>query len=174
VSSSELLTLKEKNIPIRRDSIIVLHSHHRREIDFYTIGYAGRTITNFINTLKNKGISTVIDIRFLPLSRFRPEYSKKNLKRALEANGITYIHRPDWGVPSNIRSENSRTENKDRIWEWYDKFVLPAVVEGNANTLFISITQPVAFMCAEHKPKECHRHRIKIGLEQLGFRGRDL
>lgn len=39
--------------------------------DFYTIGYEGSRVEDFLRVLKQAGIETLIDVRDLPLSRKR-------------------------------------------------------------------------------------------------------
>jgi hypothetical protein len=41
--------------------------------DFYTIGYEGRTTDELIATLVAAGVKTLLDIRYSPLSMYRPE-----------------------------------------------------------------------------------------------------
>ena len=142
--------------------------------DFYTIGYSGRGIKDFVDTLQDAGIATLVDIRFLPVSRFKPEFSKKNLRASLEASGISYIHRPDWGVPRDIRATSIGKQTRDDIWNWYDSNILPNVVKDNLDKFLNSMEHPIALMCVEYDPTECHRHRLFLGLERLGLRGCDL
>ncbi|MBI2849495.1 MAG: DUF488 domain-containing protein [Chloroflexi bacterium] len=142
--------------------------------DFYTIGYSGKGINSFVDTLKKAGVMTLVDIRYAPVSRFRPEFSKNNLKRALEKECISYIHRADWGVPRDIRAYSVGKQDRNDIWAWYDANVLPSVAKKNLDEFFNSMEHPVAFMCVEYDPTECHRHRVFLGLEQLGFTGCEL
>jgi len=44
--------------------------------DFYTTGYSTRQITELINLFCSIGVRSVIDIRFSPISQYRPEYNK--------------------------------------------------------------------------------------------------
>lgn len=148
--------------------------HGVPEPDFYTLGYSGRNIADLIEVLKVAGVATLVDIRYTPLSRFKPEFSKNNLKRVLEASGIEYVHRPDWGVPREIRACCVGKETRDDIWSWYDSHVLPTVVKKNLDEFFNSMEHPIGLLCVEHDPKECHRHRIFLALERLGLRGCDL
>jgi len=148
--------------------------HYTSTPDFFTIGYSGRTIDEFIDSLTKAGAAMLIDVRFLPVSRFKPEFSKNNLKNALETHGIMYVHRPDWGVPRHIRAASVGKQNRDDIWEWYDTNVLPNIMEEESGSFLKSLKQSVVFMCSELDPTECHRHRIFLGLEKLGYTGRDL
>jgi len=169
------LKLPEKTRIEQQQSKTIWNSEHcTSEPDFYTIGYSGRIIDEFINIVRNAGIATVVDIRSLPVSRFKPEFSKNNLKRSLEANGIIYIHRPEWGVPRDIRSFSIGKQTRDDIWDWYDTYILPNVIKKNLDDFFNSMEHPIVLMCMEYDPTECHRHRLFLGLERSGFTGCDL
>jgi hypothetical protein len=39
---------------------------------------------------------------------------------------------------------------------------------------FLNLDHPVAMMCVECDPTECHRHRIFMALENQGLRGFDI
>lgn len=147
--------------------------HCTSEPDFYTTGYSGRSINEIIDKLKMVGIATLVDIRFTPVSRFRPEFSKKNLKGFLETAGINYVHRPDWGVPHDIRAGSSGKQTLAGIWDWYDSNVMPTIIR-NVDEFFNSMEHPFVLMCVERDPTECHRHRLFLGLEKLGLTGCDL
>lgn len=148
--------------------------HYAVKADFYTIGYTGRDIGQFIEILKVVGVSTVVDIRHTPVSRYKPEFSRDNLKNHLEENGFRYVHRGDLGVPREVRSRAIGQTNRDMIWDWYDENVLPRVRNGAFSEIMESFKPPLAFMCTELDPKACHRHRIFITLEESGLRGYDL
>ena len=169
------LKLPEKTKAEQKQGKISWNSEHcTSEPDFYTIGYSGKEINEFISVVKEAGIATLIDIRFLPVSRFKPEFSKNNLKRSLETNGIIYIHRPEWGVPRDVRAFSIGKKTRDDIWNWYDTYVLPNVIKKNLDEFFNSMEHPIALMCVEHDPTECHRHRLFLGLERIGLTGYDL
>jgi uncharacterized protein (DUF488 family) len=172
---NSVLKLPEKTKDEQKQSKLAWNSEHCTSTpDFYTIGYSGRSINDFIDTLKNEDIATLVDIRFVPVSRFKPEFSKNNLKRSLENNGINYLHKPDWGVPRDIRAFSIGKRTREDIWVWYDANILPNVVKRNLDDFFNSMEHPIALMCVEYDPRECHRHRLFLGLERLGLTGCDL
>jgi uncharacterized protein (DUF488 family) len=173
--TSSILKLPEKTIHEQRQSKISWNSeHYTSSPDFYTIGYSGKSMNEFIAVLKNAGVSTVVDIRFVPVSRFKPEFSKNNLRRSLENNGINYLHKADWGVPREIRALSIGQKTREAIWAWYDLNIMPHVIKNNTDELFNSMEHPIAFMCVEFDPTECHRHRLALGFERLGLTGCDL
>jgi uncharacterized protein (DUF488 family) len=141
--------------------------------DFYTIGYEGRTTDDLMAALARAGVRTLLDIRFTPLSMYRPDLSKSNFQRRIEAAGMVYLHAPDCGVPKDIRAKSIATGTRDTIWEWYDANVINQRFEFNLHW-FLNLEHPVAMMCVECDPEECHRHRIFLALEKNGLRGYDL
>ncbi|MBI4288744.1 MAG: DUF488 domain-containing protein [Chloroflexi bacterium] len=175
MSACQYLKLPEASAAAQRQGKLSWNSrHHTGQRDFYTIGYSGRSIGEFIEALEEAGVATLVDIRFAPVSRFKPEFSKSNLKEALGAHGIAYIHRPDWGVPRDIRAFSVGKETRDDIWIWYDSNVLPNVVKKNLDEFFNSMEHPISLMCVEYDPTQCHRHRLFLALERLGLRGCEL
>lgn len=142
--------------------------------DFFTIGYTGRKIEEIVDLLLRYNIRTLIDIRHNPVSMYRPEVSKSNLQRTIEAHGIEYVHYRTLGVPSEIRGRAAEANTRDLIWKWYDEEVLPAYPGRNLDHFFNAYEHPVAFMCVEIDPGECHRHLLFTALERMRLKGFDL
>lgn len=140
--------------------------------DFFTIGYAGRTVQQLIDLLLGVGVRSLIDIRFSPVSMYRPELSKSNFQRILERAGLRYFHVPKLGVPRDIRVQAKAAGSRDVIWNWYATHR----VESFRRNLhdFMNLEHPVALMCVELDPRECHRHLLFQALEDQGLRGFDL
>jgi uncharacterized protein (DUF488 family) len=141
--------------------------------DFFTIGYEGRTTKDLFDALTQAGVQCVLDIRYNPVSMYRPELSKGNLQKALERADIAYFHIREWGVPRDIRVRALQSGTRETIWEWYDQSVIASHFRRNLHQ-FLNLGYPVAMMCMECDPTECHRHRIFMALESQGLRGFDL
>lgn len=142
--------------------------------DFFTIGYVGRPIQELLKILEAHGVRSVLDIRQNPVSMYRPELSKNNLTILLEERGLHYWHVPELGVPRDIRAKAIETGNREVIWEWYDRYVIEPYLKGHLHWFLNSVEHPVALMCVELDPRECHRHRLFMALENMGLRGFDL
>ena len=141
---------------------------------FFTIGYTGRRLDEFLGLLESKEVQTLVDIRQYPVSMYRPEMSKTNLKRAVEERGMIYSHFPQLGVPRDIRAMAIETGTRDVIWEWYDQHIVAQYVRRNLHRFFNTLVHPVALMCVEIDPQECHRHRLSLALEAMGLSSFDL
>lgn len=142
--------------------------------DFFTIGYTGRKTEEIIATLKQNGVRTLVDIRQNPVSMYRPEMSKANLAQLLEEHGLQYGHLPQLGVPRDIRAKAIDAGTRNVIWEWYDRHVISSFLGRNLHLFLNSFEHPVALMCVEVDPRECHRHRLFMRLEEMGLRGFEL
>jgi uncharacterized protein (DUF488 family) len=143
------------------------------EADFFTVGYEGRSTDELIAALATAGVRTLLDIRYTPLSMYRPELSKANFQKRIEHAGMHYVHCPEFGVPKEIRAKAIYSGTRDAIWEWYDSAVVTRFFETNLHWI-LNQEHPIAMMCVEHDPEECHRHRIFLALERHGLRGFDL
>ncbi len=149
-------------------------NHHRSAsaADFFTFGYSARKTEAILSLLLQFGVQTVIDIRYNPVSMYRPELSKKNFASLLENNGIAYVHVQELGVPRDIRAKAIEAGCRDVIWDWYDKYVVAPLL--TLYQFFNGYDHPVALMCTEVDPLECHRHRLSVALERMGLTSFDL
>lgn len=140
--------------------------------EYYTTHYHGRSITQFLQTLLEHGVKTLVDTRSNPKSRLT-EYCGENLRRTLEENSIRYVPAPQLGCPSHIRAKARRKGDYSELWEWYNKNVVEAVFWKFMGELEAH-PKPVAFMCVEEDPAKCHRHMIAKALQQAGHRVKEI
>jgi uncharacterized protein (DUF488 family) len=67
-----------------------------------TIGYERASLPAFLATLKAAGVTLLLDVRELPISR-RKGFSKTPLSQALSRIGIDYQHERALGAPRRVR-----------------------------------------------------------------------
>jgi uncharacterized protein (DUF488 family) len=144
------------------------------DADFFTLGYSGKKMDEIIRSLNSHGIRTLVDIRHNPVSMYRPELCKTNLARLLAERDIQYVHFPQLGVPRDIRARAIDTGSRDVIWKWYDENVVGPFLGRNLHVFLNGFEHPIALMCTEIDPHECHRHRLSLALEQMGMKNFDL
>lgn len=173
-STSRPLKLPTKSARARADSKAIWNDGRSIDTaDFFTVGYEGRKTEDLIGALKSAGVQCVLDIRYNPVSMYRPDLSKNNFERLLSSSGLSYVHLREWGVPRDIRAKAIESGTRDTIWDWYDGFVVEQFFQKNLHR-FLNMEHPVAMLCMEHDPCECHRHRLALALENHGLRGFDL
>ena len=130
----------------------------------FTIGYQGRDIGNFIETLKKVEVNLLIDARYSAESQYKPEFSGEILKRELERNNIKYEHHPELGIPYMIQNPY-----KDGFFsypclkQWYS-WHLNTETNFDGFIEHIKKTGKTALMCMEKYAKAnkeqsyaCHR-----------------
>jgi len=146
------------------------------DANFFTLGYTGRPTPEIVAALLANGVRTLVDIRQNAVSMYRPELSKSNLAKLLAARGINYFHLPQLGVPRDIRAKAIESGTREVIWDWYDEHVITEFFGTGRNLHFFlnCVEHPVALMCTEIDPQECHRHRLSLALESMGMSGFDL
>lgn len=122
-------------------------------MEVYTIGYEGRSINGFVEALSAAGVDVLVDVRMNAISRKRG-FSKTALRHAVEAAGIDYDHRREFGNPTENR--RSATSVEDCL-ERYAK-----TMDGRWQELLGALRKDhdarrIALLCYEANHEECHR-----------------
>src|ERR1700691_319931 len=61
------------------------------EFDFTSIGYSNIPAERFVALLRANGVSAIADVRSVPVSRFSPWFSARNLAPLLAREGMNYL-----------------------------------------------------------------------------------
>ncbi len=122
---------------------------------FYTIGYEGKTIDEFILCLKLSDIKIVLDVREMPLSR-KKGFSKTKLSLKLKEEGLDYIHIRDLGSPKEIRKTLFKTKDYNAFFKAFLSHLekQQEAIATAYETIFNSIC---CLMCYEKESDKCHR-----------------
>ncbi len=151
------MTLKFKNILKRLGGTFVK--------PIYSIGYSSTRFVDFLDILKKFRISTLIDIRTNPFSRFVPEYRKENLEKVLKQANIKYIF---LGNLLGGKPENPSFYTPKGYWD-YSAIIQSMDFKEGIETLFkLAERETIVLMCSEFDPAQCHR-AIIIGRYLLSF-----
>jgi len=128
-------------------------ARHNRGVpgaQLFTIGYAGKTLADFLAQLGAAGVTRVVDVRALPLSR-KKGFSKAALAEALAAAGIEYVHVRAAGNP--FREIKDDTERCLALYAGH----LDAHPEVIAEVEEAVTGCNAALLCYEAAAAECHR-----------------
>lgn len=138
----------------------------------FTIGHGNRAIGEFVALLRGAAIEHLVDVRAYPASRRHPQFAREALESSLAGAGIRY----DWeGESLGGRRKPERNSPhvalKNSGFRAYASHMeTQAFREGLARVIEISRKGPVAIMCAERLPWQCHRHLIADSLVAGGAR----
>ena len=124
-------------------------------IELMTIGYEGLSPAEFFSILKRCKVSTLVDVRELPISR-RLGFAKSALSAGLTEHGIKYVHAPALGCPRDVR----HAYRDDGDWSRYTRRFkahletqLPALEELSG----LMRTERCCLLCFEQDYNFCHR-----------------
>jgi uncharacterized protein (DUF488 family) len=131
----------------------------------YTVGYEGRSLADMLEDLSRVGVTRLVDVRELPLSR-RPGFSKTKFAAALADAGIDYQHIKPLGnpKPNRDRYRSGDVEGGARTFRAHlHNGSYPALVQL-ASSLEDGTT---CLMCFERDHTICHRDVIVGSLTEL-------
>ncbi len=121
---------------------------------FFTIGYGGRSPSEFLALLTKAGVKTVVDVRLRPDKASMGSFAKaktadKGIEALLSSKRIGYVSLPELG---NVFLG-------DPDWpRLYHELIDKA---GDLLTRRLKeISEPFCLMCAEKRVAECHRKII--------------
>lgn len=132
----------------------------------FTFGYEGQSIDDFITRLKRAGVTVVIDVRELPLSR-KKGFSKTAFATALRAAGIAYGHAPAFGCPRPVRNQYKF----DGDWKQYEKAFNAYIATQStavAELATFSKKAKACLVCFEADYNFCHRSLVARASANVG------
>lgn len=134
-------------------------------MEIFTAGYEGETINQYIDKLRDAGITMLIDIREKAISR-KKGFSKTALKDLLNENNIAYLHLRDLGSPTTIRKQLHEDKDYITFFEKYNEYL-----NQHESTLFEIISkienERACFMCFEKNHRQCHRSAVVKKIEDI-------
>lgn len=130
----------------------------------FTIGYEGAELSDFLATLRRTGVTTLLDVRELPLSR-KKGFSKRALEAAVMSVGIEYRHERGLGSPKRLRTQLHGDGDYKSFFAAFSTYL--RAQEPLLKQLAGSLEGGVALMCFERDPATCHRSIVAKRLGQL-------
>jgi uncharacterized protein (DUF488 family) len=136
----------------------------------FTLGYQQRSLDEFLTILKGQQISVLVDVRETAWSH-KPGFSKSAFSRALEADGIEYVHARFAGNPKTLR-RNAPThrvcldryaayvDQSEHIVDQLEILLDRMLVNGNR----------VCLACFERHADDCHRSILADRWQRRGRR----
>lgn len=134
---------------------------------FFTVGYEGKDIDQFLNALVSNDIELLIDIRRNPFS-MNFIYIKDALQRKLKDVGIDYLHIPELGIESEERKNINTKADYDGLFARYRR-TLP-IKEVYINRIIeLGTTKRIALLCFEADCNFCHRGEVAKVIKSRKF-----
>lgn len=131
----------------------------------YTAGYEGWSVDGFLNHLLESGIRAILDVRANPVSR-KYGFAKRTLSDMAGRLGLGYRHLPELGIPSDRREDLGDFESYQRLFDWYEREVLPQRSAAIDQLVGLLRQRPSVLVCMEKDVRCCHRGRLAIAAER--------
>jgi uncharacterized protein (DUF488 family) len=124
----------------------------------YTIGYGNRSISVFLSLLHKYSITTVVDVRSIPYSRFQPHYRQSSLKITLQNAGVVYLYRGNilGGKPANkmlYHANGSLNYGLVETTKEYQTGITELIEQASQGN-------KICLMCCELDEQCCHRYTL--------------
>jgi uncharacterized protein (DUF488 family) len=153
----------------------------------FTIGHSNHAFAHFLDLLRRHDVEAVADVRSRPYSRFVPHFSKDQLERLLEEEGIGYLYfgaelggKPPSGKAPAFSGSTRRPDRRAAGRPLSDtgrgpvtyrsRIERPEFRRGIDRLLEAVRARRVALMCRERDLLDCHRlHLICRHLAPAGL-----
>jgi uncharacterized protein (DUF488 family) len=131
---------------------------------FFTIGYEGKTIDEYLNQIIKENIYLIIDVRKNPVS-MKYGFSKKFLFKTLPESNIQYIHMPELGIETEKRKNLNSIEDYKKLFIEYEKEISNRPVLIEKIIKLYQNKKRIGLTCFEKEYIHCHRSIISKKIE---------
>ena len=128
-----------------------------------TIGYEAVSPAAFLAELRKAGISCVLDIRALPISRKRG-FSKNTLREFLHSEGVGYVHLPALGNPKPGREAAKAGRTSDFRKNYSNHLKTHDAQAALSKVAEYASVFSVCLLCFEREARACHRSMVAAEL----------
>ena len=130
----------------------------KAEPGFFTIGYEGKDIDQFLNALVSNNIDLLIDVRRNPFS-MNFVYIKDALMKKLKDVDIDYLHVPELGIDSEERKNLNTKADYEELFTKYRQ-TLPLKEVYINRIIELGTSKRIALLCFEADCNFCHRGEL--------------
>lgn len=133
----------------------------------FTIGYEGSKPTDLFASLQDKGVTLLIDVRDVPISR-KPGFSKTSLALGLEDAGIQYLHLKSLGdpKPGRVAAREGRFSDFRRIFTAH--MMTTAAQQALVEAVVAASKSVACLLCFEQDHTNCHRCIVAESMAKSG------
>ncbi len=145
-------------------------------LTIHTLGHSHRSLQELLALLRAAGVQTLVDVRSFPGSRRYPHFSGENLRMALEGAGMVYhwAGRQLGGKRAGQAASAHTALASDELRAYADHMQTEVFRKGIQHLIQLAGKTPLAILCAEKLPQDCHRALMGDYLQQLGVRVRHI
>ena len=139
-----------------------------------TLGHSVRPQEQTLALLRENGVTLLADVRAYPRSRRNPQYNSDTFAAALQESGIGYRHMRALGGMREPKADSVNQGLAEGFRGYADYMQAPEFEAALSELIGMAEQLPLAIMCAEAKPVECHRSLISDALSARGVEVRHI
>jgi uncharacterized protein (DUF488 family) len=138
-----------------------------RMTTLFTVGYEGSKPSDLFASLQDNGVTLLIDVRDVPISR-KPGFSKTSLSQGLDVAGIRYLHLKGLGdpKPGRVAARESRFSDFRRIFTTH--MMTTAAQQALAEAVVAASKSIACLLCFEQDHTNCHRCIVADSMARRG------
>ncbi|WP_458123216.1 DUF488 domain-containing protein [Paenibacillus sp. Z3-2] len=124
-----------------------------------TIGFAKKSLEQFVTLIKDANVTNLIDTRLNNTSQLSGYAKKNDLSYVMKLVGISYKHDVMLAPTEDILSAYKK---KLMSWDEYEKQYVGLLEKRKVENRIDDILQEevTCFLCSEDKPHNCHRRLL--------------
>lgn len=165
-------TLRERGFLKESDMLSIRNARpDSRSADqtVFSVGYEGRSIDCYINTLIENDIALVCDVRKNPISR-KYGFSKTTMKDLLGVMSIEYRHLPELGINSEKRRHLASEEDYSWLFREYKRSLSYKLQPLAEIEKMLQEHKRIAITCFESEHNLCHRQYVISEINARGYK----
>ena len=137
-------------------------------MELYTLGYQGISIFQYIDVLKENGVTLVCDVRNNPFS-FKVGFSKKKFQEYLKKADIDYVHLPHLGVPQKLRKKAKGPVTRKRMFKYFESVILneDSAKQEMQQIIELLPSNKIVLTCFEKDHTDCHRSFLAKRIKKI-------
>jgi uncharacterized protein (DUF488 family) len=121
--------------------------------ELFTIGHSNHSLDHFIELLLAHRLSTIVDVRSSPYSKYSPHFNKDVLDSALRNANIDYIF-----LGRELGAQRSEDDCYIDGQAKYDRIAHLSTFQNGLEIVLQGVEHyRIALMCSESDPITCHR-----------------
>jgi uncharacterized protein (DUF488 family) len=137
-----------------------------RMTTLFTVGYEGSKPSDLFASLQDNGVTLLIDVRDVPISR-KPGFSKTSLSLGLDVAGIRYLHRgPRRSQAGRVAAREGRFSDFRRIFAAH--MMTTAAQQALAEAIVAASKSIACLLCFEQDHTNCHRCIVADSMARRG------
>lgn len=140
-----------------------------------TIGFAKKSLEQFVNLLKSKDVTRIVDTRLNNVSQLSGYAKKNDLAYVMRLVNVSYHHDISLAPTNEILNAIKKKQmNWDEFEKQYIGLLEKRKIENRIDEILAD--EVTCFLCSEDKPHHCHRrllaeylqhHRKEINITHL-------